>query len=128
MQHDKVIEIDELEDGDKVEFDPHITVVKGFTDLVAKLDHIIQGHEERVRADLARNQTQLEILGSLQAMIKKQSEGPRSPDAKIDMQPIVQALADMRHHGASAYRFEIERDNRGFMQRITAVPAGETRH
>lgn len=127
MQHDKVIEIDELEDGDRVEFDPHITVVKGFTDLVTKLDYIIQGHEERVRADLARNQTQLEILGTLQALIKKQVEA-RGPDApQLDVQPIVQALADIRSPGASSYRFEIERDNRGFMQRITAVPA-ETRH
>jgi hypothetical protein len=128
VSRDKFIEIDELEEGDEVEFDPQITIVKGFTDLVAKLDALIQGHEERVRADLARNQTQLEILATLQATIRKQvSQGK----PQIDLEPLKTVLTQIQeqhNQPRPAWEFEINRDNRGFMTTITAKPQGQQLH
>jgi hypothetical protein len=128
VSRDKFIEIDELEEGDEVEFDPQITIVKGFTDLVAKLDALIQGHEERVRADLARNQTQLEILATLQATIRKQVSHGKP---QIDLEPLKTVLTQIQeqhNQPRPAWEFEINRDNRGFMTTITAKPQGQQLH
>jgi hypothetical protein len=128
VSRDKFIEIDELEEGDEVEFDPQITIVKGFTDLVAKLDALIQGHEERVRADLARNQTQLEVLATLQATIRKQVNQGKP---QIDLEPLKTVLTQIQeqhNQPRPAWEFEINRDNRGFMTTITAKPQGQQLH
>jgi hypothetical protein len=125
---DKVIELDDLEEGDEIEFDPQITVIQGFSDLISKLDTIIQGHEERIKADLARNQTQLEILATLQATIRNQiAKG--SP--KVDLEPLKTVLSEMQEQRAMprpAWDFEISRDNRGFMTKVTAKPQGQQLH
>lgn len=128
MDHKSLIEIEDLEDGDEVEFDPHVTVVQGFTDLVSKLDMLISGHEERIRADLARNQTQLEILATLQATIRHQvSQGK----PKVDLEPLKTVLSEIQeqqNRPRPAWEFSIDRDNRGFMTRITAKPQGGQVH
>ena len=128
MARDKVIELDDLEEGDEIEFDPQVTIIQGFSDLISKLDTIIQGHEERIRADLARNQTQLEILATLQATIRNQiAKG--SP--KVDLEPLKTVLSEMQEQRAMprpAWDFEISRDNRGFMTKVTAKPQGQQLH
>lgn len=128
MARDKVIELDDLEEGDEIEFDPQITVIQGFSDLISKLDTIIQGHEERIKADLARNQTQLEILATLQATIRNQiAKG--SP--KVDLEPLKTVLSEMqeqRNLPRPAWDFDIQRDNRGFMTKVTAKPQGQQLH
>jgi len=128
VARDKVIELDDLEEGDEIEFDPQITVIQGFSDLISKLDTIIQGHEERIKADLARNQTQLEILATLQATIRNQiAKG--SP--KVDLEPLKTVLSEMqeqRNLPRPAWDFDIQRDNRGFMTKVTAKPQGQQLH
>lgn len=128
MARDKVIELDELEEGDEIEFDSHVTVIQGFSDLVSKLDTLIQGHEERIRADLARNQTQLEILATLQATIRNQvAKG----NPKVDLEPLKTVLTEMqeqRNLPRPAWDFDIQRDNRGFMTKVTAKPQGQQLH
>jgi hypothetical protein len=128
VARDKVIELDELEEGDEIEFDSHVTVIQGFSDLVSKLDTLIQGHEERIRADLARNQTQLEILATLQATIRNQvAKG----NPKVDLEPLKTVLTEMqeqRNLPRPAWDFDIQRDNRGFMTKVTAKPQGQQLH
>jgi len=127
----KLIEIDDLEEGDEIEFDPqepHVTVIQGFCDLLSKLDTLIQGHEERIRADLARNQTQLEILATLQATIRAQVNQGKP---QVNLEPLKTVLSEMQELKSAprpAWDFEITRDNRGFMTKVTAKPQGQQLH
>lgn len=128
MDQNNVIEIEDLEDGDEIEFDPQITIIRGFDDLLKKLDTVIQNHEERVRADLARNQTQLEILATLQAQIRQQASQGKP---QVDLAPLKTVLSEMQEQQnlpRPAWEFEIDRDNRGFMRKITAKPQGQKLH
>lgn len=128
MDQQSVIEIDDLEDGDEVEFDPQVTIIRGFEDLLSKLDTMIHNHEERIRADLARNQTQLEILATLQATIRAQVNQGKP---QVNLEPIKTVLSEMQeqqNRPRPTWEFEIDRDNRGFMTKIKAKPQGQQLH
>ena len=115
-------------EGATLKFPPKPVELQRLGELIDALNQMVSNEEERIRADLARNQTNLEILATLQALIRKQGEGKGAPAIDIDMTPIVQALGDMRATGNGSYSFDIERDGRGFAQRIVATPVGPTRH
>lgn len=126
MDPNNVIDIDDLEDGDEIEFDPTVTIVHRFDELLSKLDTIIQNNVELARADIARSQSQLEVLATLQAMIRK---GGTSP--KVDLDPIKTVLTELqeqRDRPRPAYEFAVDRDNRGFISKITAKPQGPSLH
>jgi hypothetical protein len=102
-------------------------VIHRFDELLSKLDTLIQDNTERVRADIARNQAQLEILATLQQLIRNNVTA-RAPN----LEPIRTALTQLQQQREPgprpAYEFTIDRDNRGFMSKITARPQGQTSH
>lgn len=111
---DKSITLDELrkleESGAEIEIEHHETQIAQFGDLIKALQTMVANEEERVRADLARNQTQLEILATLQSMIRKQGSGPAAQP--VDLSPIRDLLEDIRaerHAEPVDYDFNIIR-------------------
>ena len=59
-------------------------VIEQFSDLIAQLKNLIAAQEKHTAADLARSQTQLEIMATLQTMIKQQGGMNRSPPLDDD--------------------------------------------
>jgi len=119
--------------GASVEFPAKPMQVEQLGDLIDVLKTMAANEEERIRADIARNQTNLEILATLQAMIRKQGENRKISGSEIDLTPVVQILSEMkeereRNDNGGSYEFEIKRDGRGFAQRIVATPARPTTH
>ena len=120
-------------EGASVKFPAKPMQVEQLGELIDVLKRMAANEEERIRADIARNQTNLEILATLQATIRKQGEKRTMSGSNLDLTPIVQAILEIkeereeREHGSS-YQFEIHRDGRGFAQRITATPTRQTTH
>ena len=105
------------EDGAEYEFDTEVTEIRGFSDLIDNMKRMVANEAERIRADIARNQTNLEILATLQSMIRKQGQGPAAQPA--DMQPIRDLLEEIRAERLRAsdpvdYDFKILRSGPGF--------------
>jgi hypothetical protein len=126
--HLDIIDIDALDDDDEIEFDPQLTVIHRFDELLSKFDALLKENDARIRADLARSQTQLEVLATLQTLVREQGRRGRS---QVDLGPIKTVLTELQeqqHKPRPTWEFEIDRDNRGFMTRVTAKPQGESLH
>ncbi len=115
------------EEGAEVEIERRPAQIVQFDELVDALKEIVANEAERVRADIARNQTNLEILATLQGMVRKQAQAPQAKPT--DFGPLVQILEELRNDREAArmpvpWDFDIKRDGRGFAQSITATPIG----
>jgi len=127
---DKTITLEQLaklrDDGAEFEFDRRPLEIGRLDELISKLDALVQAQAERTRADLDRSQTQLEVLATLQALIKKQAVNTPT----LDLTPIrdliaeLQAGSDLRSQ--SAYSFDIKRTGQGYLDKITATPIPPT--
>lgn len=111
--------------GADVRIQPKPMEIADFHDLVKALEASTENEAARIQADLARNQTNLEILATLQALVRKGSGNGVMP--KIDMEPITNVLAELREkshiHPVFAYDFEFTRDvNSGRVMKIRATP------
>ena len=127
MAEHSIIELDDDDDDEGVRYDPQVMVIHRFDELLSKLETVIQENAERVRADLARNQTQLEILATLQQLIRSNVTA-KAPNLE-PLKTVLTQLQQQREPGPRpAYEFTIDRDNRGFMSKITARPQGPTTH
>ena len=132
---ENTMSMDELrelsEDGFEVEFQKKTMVIEHFDHLIDCLKQVIAGNEERTRADLARSQTQLEVLATLQTLAKQKPDGG-AKGTPIDLAPLQQVLAEIHkannERTAIAYNFEIHRGEGGYMRGVTATPIEPTRH
>lgn len=130
---DNPITLEELEnlrrDGAEVSIDPRKMTIDQFADLVSEIRELVKSQNERTRADLARNQTSLEIIASLQALIKQQS-GNKMPE--MDLSPLKELLqniwADRQRKEATAYEFTFDFNSQGRYSKIYAEPKPPTRH
>ena len=117
-------------EGATIEVNRQPVSIEGFTELVEALRAMMAAEEERIRADIARNQTNLEILATLQAVVRKQGSHPK-PEP-VDLSPLVGILEEIRserdYRARVAYDFDITRDGRGFAQKITATPVQPVKH
>ena len=95
---EKTITLKELDErrrqGVEYQFDPDILTIERFDDLIKALEAMVSNEAERIRADIARNQTNLEILATLQAVIRKQGQGPAVQP--VDLSPIRDLLEEIR--------------------------------
>lgn len=117
-----------MREGAEVDFGTEVMKIEQFGDLVAALKTLTSNESERIRADIARNQTNIEILATLQALIKKPVKGMTAP--AIDLTPLKDILEDIRaerdYRAKVGYNFEIKRDGRGFASSIEALPIQPT--
>lgn len=115
--------------GAKITREAQPMVIARFDELLSKLDAMLQANVERVQADIARNQTNLEILATLQALIRNQVSSGKPHKAEIDqIKTVLAEITEQRAMPKPAYEFTIDRDNRGFMSKIVATPQGHTTH
>lgn len=127
---DKTITADELielvNSGARITTPTKPMVIEQFNELLDKLNQMIAANEERAQADLARSQTQLEVLATLQALIRQNQGVNRSPP--VDLKPLYTVLSEIQEaqRPAVAYEFDIQRDGRGFQQKIIATPIKPT--
>lgn len=101
-------------EGADIEFGPKSMQIDQFSELIDALKTMTANEAERIRADLARNQTNLEILAALQGLIKKPVAGVHVP--ALDLEPlkdILEQLAAERHHEPVDYDFKILRSGPG---------------
>jgi len=137
---DKTVTLKDLrelkDDGADVEISRRPMTIDQFGDLIKAVQQMVDNEQERVRADLARNQTNLEILATLQAMVKKQGEDLRkvlaSQPKTIDLTPFAEIVAEVQAMRAprepQAYDFTFKRDGQGFASSIRATPVEPTKH
>lgn len=121
-------EITELKSLGSVKMDPKVHNVARFDELINKLTQLVDSQSQRTQADLARSQSQLEVLATLQKMIRQQN-GTKShvSHETIDLTPLQEVLSQIQAVNAEraemAYSFEIQRGpNGGPMQRVIARP------
>jgi len=123
----------ELSKTAEIEYDPEVHEVARFGELIDKLNELIASNAERTQADLARSQAQLEVLATLQKMIRQQNvTKSHAPRETIDLGPLRDMVAEIQQTNAqrakTAYHFDIQRGEGGYMAGITATPIQATTH
>lgn len=133
---DKPITLQEIREltaaGAEVEIERRDTRIERFDDLVSAIESMAANEAERIHADIARNQTNLEILATLQSLVKKQGQTPGAQPT--DFGPLVAMLDDMRIEREVreqvAWEFDIQRTGPGLSPaaKIIAKPVKQTQH
>lgn len=125
---EKTISLNELQrlksEGAEVEIETEVMQIDRFDELLATLKSMAENEAERIRADIARNQTNLEILATLQSLVRKAGDGPKS--APVDLSPIFTMLEEMRAERTRApvdYDFNIIRPGGDGFQPATKIEA-----
>lgn len=123
-------ELLEMKEIGEIKYDPEQREVAQFGELIEQLRQMVAGNAERVKADLARSQVQLEVLAGLQKLIHATGTKSQSTPAAMNLEPLREVLAQLHEQReAVQYQFDIQRaDNNGPMQRIIATPILPTRH
>ena len=124
-------ELDELRRIGEVEYDPETMNIARFGELLEKLEELIAATTQRTTADLERSQVQLEVLATLQKMIRQNGTKSQVSSETVDMEPlraVLAQLAESRGNEAVAYTFDIKRHEGGLMSHVIATPHEPTRH
>ena len=119
-----------LDGGGKVRVPDRPSVIAQFDELVEKVDGLVKVIAETAKADLARSQTQLEILATLQAQIRSQNVTKSHP---VDMTPLKTVLTEISENTIprqlSGYEFEVtSRDRMGDIAKLRVMPVAPTQH
>lgn len=119
-----------IESGGKLRIQDRPSVIAQFDELVEKVDGLVKVIAETARADLARSQTQLEILATLQAQIRSQNVTKSHP---VDMTPLKTVLTEISDNTLprqlSGYEFEVtSRDRMGDIEKLRVLPVPPTKH
>jgi hypothetical protein len=114
---DKTISLRRLqklkESGALVEIEKRPLQLEQFGELIESLGRMIETQELRAEADLSRSQTQLEVLATLQSLIKKQPSG-NSSHLPMDLSPLYEVLAELKSDRPPAdYDFKVLRSGPG---------------
>ncbi len=112
--------------GARLDFGPERMQIENFGELVAALKGMSANEQARITEALSRNQTQLEIIATLQQLVRRQ---PPSAPAAVDidltsLDDILATLVGKAHsHALVAYDFDFIREgNGGRTVRIRATP------
>lgn len=121
-----------IETGAIIKKDYRPMVIEQFGELIDQMKRILDGKEERDRVDLARHQTNLEILATLQALVKKPINNGAAPAVEKQLRTVMEEFEkkdfEYEPEVKPAYDFEIKRDGRGFISGMKATPVQPTRH
>jgi len=112
-----------VQGGASVKLDQRPMVIEQFGALIEQLKNMIAATEKRASADLARSQTQLEIMSTLQTLIKQQGGGNHSPP--VDLAPLHTVLTELQETTAARaephdYEFTFDRSPQGWATKIHA--------
>ncbi len=126
-------ELHELSESSKLKIDPETREVARFGELIEKLNEMIEQNSTRMAADQLRSQSQLEVLATLQKMIRAQTSKTFGTSSPIDLGPLRDVLTQIHEANAQreaiSYTFDIQRSSEGgAMQRVVATPIQATKH
>lgn len=108
--------------------------------LIGKLDSMVKVMETRVAtdretslarsgADEVRSKRQLEVLATMQSLIRS---GSVPKVQSMDLSPLKSVLSEIRTHSAAkapvSYRFKVARTSQGFIDEIIATPQHASSH
>ena len=97
-----------------------------FDELVRLLKELISMNIQRVEADKVRSQSQLEVLATLQALIRQQNVTKSHP---VNLEPLKTVLSEIQQNKQPAphgYEFNIERNRQtGYLEKIIATPSSK---
>ena len=128
---DKVDNLKKFGKSAKVTADPEAREVAGFEDLIGEIRTLISQGAERTQADLVRNQAQLEVLATLQKMVRANGTKSHSAAEPLDLGPLKEVLAQIaetQNTPAVGYTFDIKRHEGGAMAQVVATPHEPTHH
>lgn len=133
MAHKEISAAELLElakDGATIRTEDRPTIIAQFDELVSKLEGLIEASNARAAADLARSKTQLEILGTLQSLIRS---GNVTKSPAVDLTPLKSVLTEIQGNTEprplSGYEFTVtSRDRLGDIEKLKVVPISPTRH
>ena len=135
---------------ERSQFIAHVdSTTEQFGQLLEKLDEVVKITRERIDADLARHQAQVELFVNLQRIIKTGAEA-KSPvvtveapnvtveaaPVNVDLTPLTSALKNIlpatqpKAAARPNYEFTFDRSRHGFVEKIlvSAVPASKFGH
>lgn len=125
-------DLDELRRMGSVNWDPETREIARFGELIGKLEELITVTSKRTAADFERSQVQLEVLATLQKMIRANGTKSQVSHETIDMEPLKAILVEIQESNAArertAYQFNIQRGEGGYMAGVTATPISPTTH
>ena len=122
-------ELAELGTSVEVKRDPEVREIARLGELIDKLSQMIDQGADRTRADLERSQVQLEVLSSLQKMIRQNGTKSHVSHETIDLSPLREVLTEISSmREAVPYKFDIQRHEGGAMASVTATPIAPTKH
>lgn len=130
----RTISVDELltlaRDGAQIRTEHRPTIIAQFDELVAALKALIDSNTARAEAELARNQTQLEVLATMQATIRQQNVIRSQP---LDLTPLNTVLTEIQTNTEprplTGYEFEVTaRDRLGDIEKLRVLPISPTHH
>ena len=115
-----------VRDGAILRRDSKPTTIDRFDELIDQLKALVDSQTEQAAADLARSKTQLEVLATLQATIKKTNATKvhSAPDLKPLMSVLSEIQASNTKRSDVAYQFDIQRVEGGLMTGVRATPIG----
>ena len=120
-----------LEDGAALHEEAQPMTIERFGELIEKMDALVRASLERAEVETARNQMQLEVLATLQAVIR-QNNAAGQKTATIDLEPLQTVLTQIQEanaeRGRVAYDFDIKRSGQGYISGIVATPITPTQH
>ncbi len=131
---ERTISVSELlelaSDGARIKTEDRPQIIQQFDELVKKLEGLIQASNVRAAAEVSRNKTQLEILATLQSMIRQQGVTKSQP---VDLTPLKTVLTEIQSNTLprplSGYEFEVtSRDRLGDIEKLKVIPISPTRH
>ncbi len=113
-----------MKGGAKIEIARPAQIIAQFDELVSHIKQLIAGNEARAVADKMQAQSQLEVLATLQALIKKQPSGVNR-SSPLDLEPLQTVLAEMAQANTMReephdYEFTFDRGPQGFTTKIYA--------
>ena len=105
-------------------------LIQGFSELIEKIDALLHQNQARIEADAAINQTQLEVLATLQALIRSQGV---TKSQQLDLTPLKTVLTEISDNTQprvlAGYEFEVtDRDRLGDIAKLRVTPVSPTRH
>lgn len=115
------------EEGARFDFDPETMTIERFGELIDAMRQMAANESERIRADIERNQTNLEIIATLQALVRRSNASKGLTKIDFDLGPLEQILEELKEkshiHPVVAYDFDFMRDaNGGKLVKIRATP------
>lgn len=110
------------DEGGELHFETQTMRLEKIDQLIDKLGAMVEASDRRSDADSKRYQSMLEILATMQKMVRTGGKTPR-----IDMKPLENVLMTLNERNNSprfaiTYEFTFGRSQQGFVDKIRAEP------